>query len=153
MKLLKYLIYVLIAAFFLIQFIPANLPENNNDLSRDLVVAERAPDKVKQILSKACYDCHSNQTNYPWYSYVAPISWLVSRDTRIGREELNLSDWSDLSKRKKIKVLNEMAEEMEERNMPLKIYTVIHRDAILSEDEIKTITDWTESVSAGILGD
>lgn len=143
--------YGIIAIFFLIQFVPNNLPENNNDLTNDIVLSEKAPEDVKLILSKACYDCHSNQTIYPWYSYVAPVSWLVAKDTNEGREELNFSNWAELSKRKKIKILNEMAEEVEKKNMPLEVYTVIHKDAILSEVEIKTITNWTKSVSTKIL--
>ena len=143
--------YGIIAIFFLIQFVPNDLPENNNDLTNDIVLTEKAPEDVKLILSKACYDCHSNQTTYPWYSYVAPASWLVAKDTKEGREELNFSNWADLSKRKKIKILNEMAEEIEKKNMPLEVYTVIHKDAILSEEEIQTISNWTKSVSTEIL--
>jgi len=153
MKILKYFLFGIIAVFFLIQFVPANLPANNTDLTNDLILAENAPDNVKQIFTKACYDCHSNQTIYPWYSYVAPISWLIAKDTRLGREELNLSEWAELSKRKKIKVLNGIAEEIEEKNMPLKIYSIVHKDAILSDSEIKTITEWTKSLSDQILGD
>ena len=151
MKILKYILYGIIAIFFLIQFVPNDLPENNNDLTNDIVLTEKAPEDVKLILSKACYDCHSNQTTYPWYSYVAPASWLVAKDTKEGREELNFSNWADLSKRKKIKILNEMAEEIEKKNMPLEVYTVVHKDAILSEEEIQTISNWTKSVSTEIL--
>jgi len=152
MKFLKYFLYVIVALFFLIQFFPSDLPENNDDISKDIMLTEQAPEDVKLILSKACYDCHSNQTNYPWYSYVAPVSWLIAKDTRLGREELNFSEWKELSKRKKIKVLNEIAEEIEEKEMPLDIYTVIHKDAILSDEEIEIITNWTTSVSNKILG-
>lgn len=152
MKILKYVLIALAAIFIIIQFIPANLPENNNDLTEDLVLTEGAPEEVKLILSKACYDCHSNQTTYPWYSYVAPVSWLVANDTRHGRGELNFSEWASQSKRKKIKILNEMAEEIEEGKMPLDIYTVMHKDAILTDAEIETITSWTAEVSEKILG-
>jgi hypothetical protein len=152
MKILKYFLYVIVALFFLIQFVPSDLPENNDDISNDIILTEQAPENVKLILSKACYDCHSNQTKYPWYSYVAPVSWLIAKDTRLGREELNFSEWKELSKRKKIKVLNEMEEEIKEKKMPLDIYTVIHKDAILSDEEIETITDWTTSLSNKILG-
>ena len=153
MKVLRYILYAIIAIFFLIQFIPSDLPANDEDVSNDLIHVENPPNEVAVILKKACYDCHSNQTRYPWYSYVAPISWLVSSDTKVGRGELNLSDWAELSKRKKIKTLTDISEEVEKRNMPLKVYTVIHRDAILSDEEIKTISDWTKNVSNQILGD
>ena len=152
MRIIKYIFYGIVAIFFLTQFVPNDLPENNSDLSNDIVPAEKAPEDVKLILRKACYDCHSNQTTYPWYSYVAPVSWLVAQDTRHGRGELNFSEWATLSKRKKIKILNEMAEEIEKKSMPLDVYTIIHKDAILTDEEISTLTNWTKSVSDQILG-
>jgi hypothetical protein len=152
-KILKFSLIALLAITITIQFIGDKLPENTNDLTKDFVLTENAPAEVKVILSKACYDCHSNQTIYPWYSYVAPFSWLVIKDVKEGREELNFSEWSDQSKRRKIKILNEMSEEIEKKKMPLPIYTITHRDAKLSDDEIATITAWTKSVSNRILGD
>ncbi|MCK5105637.1 MAG: heme-binding domain-containing protein [Cyclobacteriaceae bacterium] len=151
-KALKYLAVGFLLVLILIQFIPVDLPENNSDHSKDMVRTENAPDEVKFILSKACYDCHSNQTVYPWYSKVAPVSWLVAKDTREGRDELNFSEWAELSKRKKIKILNELAEEVEDKKMPLKIYTVVHRDAILTDEEISTLMSWTKSQSDKIMG-
>ncbi len=153
MKIIKYLIYGIIVVMIIIQFIPVNRPENNVDLSKDIILTENAPEDIKHILGKACYDCHSNQTTYPWYAYVAPVSWLVAKDTREGREELNFSDWATLSKRKKIGLMKDIAEVVEEKEMPLKIYTVVHRDAILSESEIATIIEWTTSISDQILGE
>lgn len=149
----KYIAIVFLLAIIIIQFIPTDLPKNSADTSNDIVHVENAPDVVKIILRKSCYDCHSNQTVYPWYTSVAPVSWLISRDTRQGRDELNLSEWADLSKRKKIKILNEMAEEVEEGKMPLKIYTMVHRDAILTEEEIHTLVSWTKSKTDKLLGE
>ncbi len=153
MKSLKIFIIVIVVILIGIQLIPSALPKNNPDLSKDISKTQDVTDDVKIILHKACYDCHSNQTVYPWYSKVAPSSWLVAKDTREGREELNFSDWSDLSKRKKVKYFKEIAELVEEREMPMKIYTVIHRDAALSDEEIKTLTDWTKAQSNLLLSD
>lgn len=150
-KTLKYLAIGFLVVFVIIQFVPTHLPENNSDLSNDMVRTENVPDDVTLILKKACYDCHSNQTVYPWYSKVAPVSWLVAKDTREGREELNFSEWAELKKRKKIKYLNEMAEEVEEKKMPMKIYTVTHKDAVLTDKEIGTLISWTKSQSDRIL--
>ena len=147
----KYLAIGFLVALIVIQFIPVELPENNADQSKDIVQGENAPDKIKMLLRKSCYDCHSNQTVYPWYSNVAPVSWLVARDTRLGRDELNLSEWTDLNKRKKIKILNEIAEEVEEDKMPLKIYTLVHREATLSDEEIHTLIEWTKEQSDKIM--
>jgi hypothetical protein len=152
-KPIKFSLVLILAIMIIIQFIGNKLPDNSNDLSKDFALTENAPEEVKAILSKACYDCHSNQTIYPWYSYVAPVSWLVIKDVKEGRAELNFSEWSDQSKRRKIKILNEMAEEIEDKKMPLPVYTITHRDAKLSDAEIATITAWTKSVSGRILGD
>jgi len=138
--------------FIIIQLIPSNLPENSADIKNDLLQSENLPEKVRAILKISCYDCHSNQTVYPWYAYVAPVSWLVSKDTRQGREELNFSMWAELSKRKKIKILTNIAEEVEDKKMPLDIYTVMHKDAILDDTKIAIISEWTKSLSDEILG-
>lgn len=151
-KTFKILAIGLLAFFIIIQLVPSNLPENSEDLNNDLLLSEKVPENVKDILVTSCYDCHSNQTVYPWYSYVAPVSWLVSKDTREGREELNFSLWAELSKRKKIKALNNIAEEIEDKKMPLEIYTVIHKNSILSDNDIEAISDWTKSLSNEILG-
>ena len=151
-KTAKKILIGLLIIFVIIQLIPANRPDTNTDLSNDLITTENVPDEVAAILHKACYDCHSNQTRYPWYSYVAPVSWLVAKDTREGREELNFSEWNTLSKRKKIKILDEMGEEVEEGEMPMKIYTVIHRDANLSDQERETLINWTKEQTNKLLG-
>lgn len=151
-KAFKIAISILISFVVIIQFVPNELPENSDETSKDIIATENAPEEVKMILKKACYDCHSNQSVYPLYSYIAPFSWLVAKDVKEGREELNFSEWGDLSKRRKIKLLSSVAEEVEKRDMPLKVYTIIHRDAILNDEEISAITTWTKSISDDLLG-
>ena len=151
-KAFKITIILILSIMVIIQFVPNELPVNSDDKSMDILENEGAPEQVKMILLKACYDCHSNQSVYPWYSYVAPFSWLVAKDIREGREELNFSEWNSLSKRRKIKLVTSIAEEVEKREMPLKVYTIIHRDAILTDEEISTITSWTKSISDDLLG-
>lgn len=151
-KVIKFVLLGLILIFVLIQFVPNEIPVNSTDLANDLIQTEDVPQQVQLILKKACYDCHSNQTEFPWYTKVAPSSWLVAKDVREGREEMNLSKWSELSKRKKIRALSNIAEEVEKRKMPLEIYTVIHRNAVLTDEEIKTIIDWTNAMSENLLG-
>jgi len=153
MKILKYTAYLVLAVFIAIQFVPKELPENDSDLSNDIIQVTETTEDVKIILQRSCYDCHSNQTTYPWYSYIAPVSWLVAKDTRHGREELNFSEWEALSKRKKIKALNDIAEEVEEKKMPLDIYTIVHKDAVLSDDEIILLINWTKSLSGAFLNE
>ncbi|NJN24926.1 MAG: heme-binding domain-containing protein [Cyclobacteriaceae bacterium] len=150
-KLLLYIAGLLAVIFIVIQFVPSNMPENDSDISDDLLVTEQAPENIKLLMHQACYDCHSNQTKFPWYAKVAPVSWLLENDVKEGREELNFSEWATLDARKKIKMLSEIGEEVEEKKMPLKIYTVIHTNAALSAEEIELINDWTVKLSDQIM--
>jgi hypothetical protein len=93
-------------------------------------------------MKQACADCHSNQTVWPWYSYVAPVSWLVEKDVRRGRDELNLSRWSDYSPNKQQKLLADMATVLKNREMPLPQYALMHSDAKLSDAEIDMLYQW-----------
>jgi hypothetical protein len=137
--------------FIIIQLIPNTLPEVKQDNPNDLLLTGSVSEEVTVILKTSCYDCHSNQTKLPWYSYVAPVSWLVSKDVNEGRKELNFSEWTTYPKRKLIKKLEEMGEEVDEGEMPLKIYTVIHGDAKLSAEQRKLLVEWTQQESKRVL--
>jgi hypothetical protein len=109
-----------------------------------LADAEVSP-QVLAILRRSCGDCHSEATRYPWYSYVAPASWLVQRDVGEGKGHLNLSRWSDYSLVRKQRLLSEIANQVEEREMPLLSYTMLHPDARLSASEVRAIFEWTQT--------
>ncbi len=128
-----------------IQFIPANRPANSEDLSQDLITNNQIPENIQKILKNACYDCHSEQTEYRWYAYVAPVSFLVARDVNEGREHLNFTQWEKLDKSKKAKALDEMAEEVEEGDMPMPIYLITHPGAKLSDEDKKAFNEWAEN--------
>lgn len=146
-KTLKIIAGAVVAAFIAIQFIPNHLPENSDDLSNDLLEVETLPGEIVTMLRESCYDCHSSQVKYPWYSHLAPVSWLVAKDVREGRDELNLSDWGRLEKRKKIKALSGIAEEVEKGNMPLPIYITMHPGAKLSDEQKKILVEWSNALS------
>jgi len=150
-KAAKYTLIAFLALVIIVQFIPVVLPENTDDLSNDLIQTQNIPTEVADILQQSCYDCHSSNTVYPWYSHVAPVSWLVIRDVNNGREELNFSQWKSLSKRKQLKTLNNIAEEVESKEMPMPIYTLIHRDAILDESAINLVVNWATTTSEQML--
>jgi hypothetical protein len=142
---MKKVLYAIVILLVIIQFIPANLPEVSLNNPNDLIVNNiDIPEDVKLILRTSCYDCHSNETHYPWYSYVAPVSFLVSRDTKVGREELNFSNWNKYSKSDMAGILDGISEEVSEGEMPMKIFTLIHQDASLSEQEKEIIVDWAD---------
>lgn len=101
------------------------------------------PDAVREILRTSCYDCHSNETAWPWYSYVAPVSWLVVHDVHEGREHLNFSEWNQLADQKRAKLLEEIGEEVGEGEMPLPLYLTLHSEARLDDAAQEQIRAWT----------
>ena len=153
MKILKITIWLVLAIFVILQFIPNTYPEVIKSNQNDLIQTGMVPGDIEQILRTSCYDCHSNETKYPWYSYVAPVSWLVVRDVKKGRGDLNFSDWDSLKSRDKIKILDEIAEEVNDGNMPMPIYTILHGDASLDDGQRQLMVKWTEDMTNDILGD
>ncbi|OQX80803.1 MAG: hypothetical protein B6D61_01550 [Bacteroidetes bacterium 4484_249] len=148
---MKKVLIILILILLVIQFIPSGLPDNNPVAGQDIHDLISVPENVSLILRNACYDCHSQEVKYPWYSYVAPVSFLVARDIRVGREELDFSKWGELTKRKQIKLLSEISEDVEDGEMPMKIYPPLHPEARLTQEDIDLIIEWTEQTSEKIL--
>jgi cytochrome c551/c552 len=103
----------------------------------------KVPVEVAPLLRRACYDCHSNQTVWPWYSRVAPASWLVAHDVRHGREDLNFSTWTDAKATKRTKKLLKVAEEVREGEMPPWYYALVHPEARLTAAERTVLEAWT----------
>jgi hypothetical protein len=101
------------------------------------------PPEVKAILRRACYDCHSNETVWPWYSRFAPLSWMISRDVHDGRSELNFSTWDQYSAEEQLKKLKDSWEEVEDGGMPPWYYLSVHRDAVLSSADRALLWQWT----------
>ncbi len=141
----KISLYVILAVIILIQFIPAGRPETKNSRENDLLYNNQVPEAVADMLKTSCYDCHSYEIKYPWYSYVAPVSWLVARDIREGLKELNFSEWESQSKMDKAKNLDNMTDEIKEGDMPMPIYTIIHRNAKLTDEQRQQLVDWADS--------
>jgi hypothetical protein len=110
--------------------------------------APTAPAQVKWILSRACYDCHSNQTRWPWYSRVAPISWLVAHDVALGRKEINFSDWNQYLPATRRRKLRWMGRALREEAMPPLLYRLLHPDARLSDSERAVMEHWAEAQTA-----
>jgi len=139
---MKKVIWIILLILIGLQFIPVDKPQVTGNNPNDLLSVVSVPDTVADILKNSCYDCHSNQTIYPWYSHVAPVSWLVAKDVREGREHVNFSNWQALELTKKAEHLENMIDEIKDGEMPMSIYTAIHQDARLSEEQQKLIIDW-----------
>jgi len=141
-KYLKRIIIVLIIAFIGIQFIPRtyNLRDtfSENDISKTFDV----PENIQLIFETSCYDCHSNNTEYPWYNKIQPVSYFMEDHITEGKEELNFSEIGSYSKRRLKSKLKSIISQIDDEEMPMFSYTIIHRDAILSEEEKEQIKDW-----------
>jgi len=125
-----------------IQFIPV-------DRSNPPVTGKiDAPSNVLSILKASCFDCHSNETEWPWYSYVAPVSFLVSADVEDGRKRVNFSEWDKYDEEKRAKKLDAIIEEVEEGEMPLSKYTLMHPNAKMDQAKIKVLKDWINNDNA-----
>jgi len=101
-----------------------------------------APTEVKSIFQRACYDCHSNQTKWPWYANIAPVSWLIVDDVDNGREQFNFTDWENLSKKDKAKLKEKIWEEIVNDEMPLWQYKLLHPEAKLTQKDKSLIRGW-----------
>jgi hypothetical protein len=101
--------------------------------------------EVLAILRRACADCHSDETRYPWYAYVAPVSWLLKVHVQEGRAHLNLSRWEQYSPLRRQRLLSEIANQIQEGEMPMRQYTFIHHQARLSAADVNLIIRWTQA--------
>ena len=119
-----------------IQLIPA---DRENPPS---VETSAAPPAVEQILRRSCFDCHSYETQWPWYAYIAPASWLVAYDVHEARDHLNFSTWQLYDEDERIDNLEEMWEEIEEGNIPLWYYLPLHPEANLDDRERRLLHEW-----------
>ncbi len=126
----------LLGLFLLVQLIP--VPRVNPPVESDVA----APPEVASVLRRACYDCHSNETAWPWYSRVAPVSWLVAKDVREGREALNYSTWGRYSREERAEKLEETWEDVAEGEMPLRVYTLAHPGARLTGADRQALRAW-----------
>lgn len=134
-----------------IQFVPNELPTVVPTNPADILSSGIVSEDVAAIIKTSCYNCHSNETVYPWYSYVAPSSWLVAKDVREGRKELNFSNWQDYDMMEKLEKLDDIAIEVGEGTMPLGIYTLIHEYASLDDEQRERIVEWAENAMDMVL--
>lgn len=129
----------LVITFAAIQLVTCE--RSNPPVKADIRVAQ----DVKAVLRRACYDCHSNETTWPWYSRIAPVSWLLHRDVIEGRAALNFSDWESLAPAKRSKLQRESADEVLEGGMPPRLYTPLHPEGALSSGDKELIQAWAHA--------
>ena len=142
MKLGKKIAWALLIVFVAMQFYRPEKNESADAHLAQFLSETNPPEQVAGILESSCYDCHTDHTNYPWYNQVAPISWWLDDHIEEGKEHLNFSQWDSYSPKKKDHKLEELIEEVEEGEMPLKEYTWTHSEADLTEAQRQAVMDW-----------
>lgn len=142
----KKIIIILIAIVVLIQFYPMDKPTVTIDNPNDLITTSNVPKNISTLLKNACYDCHSNESTFPWYSNVAPVKWMLYDHISEAREELNFSNWNSLETDDKADLLDDISSMVLEEEMPLKGYTILHSEANLSEADRELIATWADEM-------
>lgn len=130
----------------LLQFIPTKKNQTSIVSSNSIEQKYNTPENVQAILKKACFDCHSNNTVYPWYSHIQPIGFWLNNHINEGKEELNFSEFNSYENKKARKKMEKVISSQEKGWMPLSSYTLIHKDATLTSTEKTIIIDWAKSV-------
>lgn len=141
----KKLFIVFAIVLVLIQFYRPAKNQNPEISTADISKISNVPENVLQILKTACYDCHSNNTIYPWYASIQPVAWWLQRHVDEGKKRLNFSEFGNYSAEKAAKKLKQTAEVIEEEEMPLFSYTIIHRNAILNAEQKSIVLNWLQS--------
>ena len=134
-------ILILLAA---IQLIPVNRSNPQVNASQTIFATQPVPVEVKAVFERSCKNCHSDETSWPWYSYVAPVSWMIAHDVHAARRAMNLSEWGSYSTNKKTDKLEEICEQLTNHDMPDWKYSLIHKQARITGKERDIICEWTE---------
>jgi hypothetical protein len=143
---LKRILLFLLIAFVIIQFIHPKPNRSTGDQPNAVGKVYTVPENVKGILAKACNDCHTNNTRYPWYSKIQPVDWWLDSHIKEGKTKINFDEYTNKPLRYQYHKMEETIEMVKDGNMPLKSYTWIHKDAILTTDEKDQLINWAESV-------
>ncbi len=138
----KKLLLFLVVAFIIIQFFRPEKNINTGSPVSHIAKVVAVPVEVGKILKTSCYDCHSNNTVYPWYASVQPVAWWLNHHIEEGKREVNFDEFANYSVRRQYKKLEEINEQVKEDEMPLGSYTLIHKDAVLSKDQKLAIANW-----------
>ena len=139
---MKKILLALIGAFLVLQFFGIDKTNPPIDKNSDFLTLKKTPENVAQLVKSACYDCHSNETVYPWYAKVQPFGWFLKDHI----DELNFSTFASYEPRRQAKKLDEAAEQIENGGMPLESYTLIHKEAKLNAEQKKLLTDYFNTV-------
>ena len=145
-KIISKILVVLALALIVIQFIRPVKNQSSAASENDISTVYPMPEDVKLILAKACNDCHSNNTIYPWYNNIQPIAWWIQNHVKDGKRHLNFNEFAGYRVARQYKKLEECVELIKEDEMPLESYTWIHRNAVLTKNEKNKVMDWCDTI-------
>lgn len=146
MKIGKKAAIILLAVLVGIQFVPTKRNQSDNISESDFMIVYNVPEQIENKIKVSCYDCHSNNTQYPWYNKIQPVAWFLEGHIKKAKEELNFNEFGDYSKRRQKNKLKSIINQIRDNEMPLSSYTLIHRDAILSESEKSELENWISNL-------
>jgi len=134
-----------IALVLVLQAVPVNRHNPPGDTPKTIYSSQTMPSSVRSVLQRSCNNCHSDETAWPWYSYVAPVSWVIAGDVHRARKALNFSQWDNYSAQRKTNKLEEICEQVTNGDMPDGLYLLLHREAVITQDERSAVCQWTEN--------
>ncbi len=143
---MKKILIALLVVLVVLQFFQIDKTNPAVDVSKDFLKTQNTPEEIASIIKTSCYDCHSNESKYPWYSNVQPAGWFLKDHIDEGRRELNFSTFTDYELKRQDHKLEECIEYIEKDEMPLGSYTLIHREAALTEAQKNILIDYFKSV-------
>jgi hypothetical protein len=143
-KFFKKLLWALVIFFIVIQFFHPEKNISSTQSPNHITKQFTLPVEVEKTLKKSCGDCHSNNTSYPWYFNVQPVAWWLADHIEEGKREVNFDEFATYSLRRQFKKFKEIKEQVEEDEMPISAYTLLHRDAVLSAEQKQAVIKWTE---------
>jgi hypothetical protein len=144
MNRVKKILLGLLIIVVIIQFIQPARNKNGQVFPTDISKIVSMPENVQTVLKTACYDCHSNNTQYPWYINIQPVGWMLARHIKEGKEELNFSEFGSYSTRRRVSKLKSIENSIKDGTMPIPSYTIIHKNAMLTKEEKERIIDWAK---------
>lgn len=149
MRVLRVILAILLISLIIIQFFPTTDNISNEVPTTDVIQHRQAPSHVTALVQNACYDCHSNNTQYPWYDNIQPLAWIFEKNIKDGKRELNFNEFETYSRKKQKEKFEKMIEVIDENKMPLSSYKILHSEGRLTSSEKKQITDWVEEELKG----
>lgn len=146
MKIVKIISIVFVVVIVGIQFVPTSRNESDVIHDTDIRTLYVVPERVGSIFKTSCYDCHSNNTNYPWYNKVQPASWFLEKHIKEGKDELNFNEFGTYSLRRQKSKLKSIGSQIADGQMPLSSYTLIHRESKLSQSDKIIVIAWVDKM-------